>query len=682
MLRLKLFLFVFYYLIVCEDLAFSQTLKIDSTKNLSEVIVTASRNKTQSLYVPYSFVSIHKKDLEIFQYRTTPEALSGSSGIFIQKTNHGGGSPFIRGLTGNQILLLSDGIRLNNSIFRYGPNQYFNTIDVYSISHIEAIKGTGSVQFGSDALGGVIQVFTKEPNFSPKKKLLTEVQLKAVTQKMEWTSHADMQYQTKKTAFLIGATIREFGDLYGGDTTGKQSPSAYKENAINGKFKYKINDQLVLTFAYQYLEQRDVPLYHKVHLENFNYYYFEPQKRQLGYARLEKTGKIKLLTKTTFTISSQKSNETRSYYKNNNVNRFIEKDQISTNGLTIDILSQLKKNWLANSGIEYYHDKVRSSREQITMASNSHKQLRGLYPDLATNANFSVYTLHHFQFNPLRIEAGLRYNKFNLLIPDTGKMGSNPTEIRIYPSSMVANLAALIQISSTQSLFASFSTGYRLPNIDDMGTLGLVDFRYELPTYDIKPEKSYNTEIGYRLMTQKALASISFYYMHLSDLITRAQMVGAKIEGYNVYKKQNNQESYLKGLDFSFSKLLFKKFKLLGNISYCFGQNLTKNEPLRRIPPLNGRFLATYEYKKFQLQSELLFAFDQKRLAQGDKEDNRIPAGGTPGWQIYNLSGSFKFQKMHVFTGIQNILNQDYRTHGSGINGMGRSLYLTLQFFF
>ena len=92
--------------------------------------------------------------------------------------------------------------------------------------------------------------------------------------------------------------------------------------------------------------------------------------------------------------------------------------------------------------------------------------------------------------------------------------------------------------------------------------------------------------------------------------------------------------------------------------------------------------MATYEYKKFQLQSELLFAFDQKRLAQGDKEDNRIPAGGTPGWQIYNLSGSFKFQKMHVFTGIQNILNQDYRTHGSGINGMGRSLYLTLQFFF
>lgn len=679
MLKLfRLFLLVIFFGGWHGD-AFSQADTSDSTIKLMEVLVTTSRNKTQSLLIPYSYVKLNKRDIENFQYRTAPESLSGSSGIFIQKTNHGGGSPFIRGLTGNQILILTDGVRMNNSIFRYGPNQYFNTIDVYSISHIEAVKGTGSVQFGSDALGGVIQVFTKEPTFSAKKKLHTEVQLKAVTQKMEWTNHAEMLYQTKKTAFLIGATIREFGDLYGGDTTGKQSPSGYKEHAINGKFKFLLNSRSIITLAYQYLEQRDVPLYHKVHLENFNYYFFEPQKRQLSYARLENTGKRKLLTKTTFTVSAQKNNETRSYFKNNNKYRFIEKDQILTYGVTIDILSQLKKNWLANSGIEFYHDLVRSSRDQISIATSIHLQQRGLYPDLAKNANFSVYTLHHFQLNPFRIEVGLRYNKFNLLIPDTGKIGSNPSEIQINPSSMVANLAALFQISSTQSMFSSFSSGYRLPNIDDMGTLGLVDFRYELPTYDIKPEKSYNTEIGYRLMAQKTLVSVSFYYMHLSDLITRTQMGGEKIEGYNVYKKENSQESYLKGLDFSFTNLFYKTFKFSGNISYCFGQNLTKNEPLRRIPPLNGRFLVSYQYKKIQLHSEYIFAFDQNRLAKGDKEDNRIPAGGTPGWQIFNLSGSFKYQKASIFSGIQNIFNKDYRTHGSGINGMGRNFYLTIK---
>ena len=79
------------------------------------------------------------------------------------------------------------------------------------------------------------------------------------------------------------------------------------------------------------------------------------------------------------------------------------------------------------------------------------------------------------------------------------------------------------------------------------------------------------------------------------------------------------------------------------------------------------------------MHSEYVFAFHQNRLAQGDKEDNRIPVGGTPGWQIFNLSGSFRYQKASIFPGIQNIFNKDYRTHGSGINGMGRNFYLTIK---
>jgi iron complex outermembrane receptor protein/hemoglobin/transferrin/lactoferrin receptor protein len=94
--------------------------------------------------------------------RSTPEALMGLPGVWVQKTNHGGGSPFIRGLTGQQTLILIDGIRLNNATFRSGPNQYFNTIDPQSIAQIEVLRGSGSVQYGSDALGGVVHVLTKK----------------------------------------------------------------------------------------------------------------------------------------------------------------------------------------------------------------------------------------------------------------------------------------------------------------------------------------------------------------------------------------------------------------------------------------------------------------------------------------------------------------------------------------
>jgi len=681
-MKAKLIILLIFSFLEIQKETCAQSEQSDSNKKLKEVIVTANRNYSDAQNVPYSYIKLTKKDLENFQYRTVPEALSGSSGIFIQKTNHGGGSPFIRGLTGNQILLLTDGIRLNNSIYRYGPNQYFNTIDVYSISHIEAVKGTGSVQYGSDALGGVIQVFTKEPDFSGTKKLLTDFQLKAVSQKMELTSHSEIEYQSKNVALLIGATIRDFGDLYGGDTTGKQSPSGYKENAVNGKVKIKIDNRSTLTLAYQYLDQKNVPLYHRVKLENFEYYFFEKQNRQLGYAKIERSSKNKFISKASLILSAQQSIEKRNYHKNNNSNRYIEEDKVTTLGITSDILSQFKNNWTANTGIEFYYDKVKSDRNQITISSGTYLKQRGLYPDLAKNANLSAYTLHHFKLNKFRIESGIRFNKFNLIIPDTGQTGSNPSNIEISPSSLVANLAISFPITNTQSIYSSFSTGYRMPNVDDMGTLGLVDFRYEIPAYNIKPEKSYNTELGYRIVTKKEVFNVSFFYMHLSDIITRTQVVGEKIAGYNVYKKENSQESYLRGFEISMNKLFYKRLSLSGNVSYCFGQNLSKNEPMRRVPPFNGRVAAIYTLNKFQIQIENLFAAKQSRLAQGDKDDNRIPIGGTPGWNIFNISGSFKYKFLSVFTGIQNIANKDYRTHGSGINGMGRSLYLTLQFKF
>ena len=132
------------------------------TSTLSEVVVTANRYNTLSLNTPEAVRVLNIKPVEEYQIRTSPEALSITPGIFVQKTNHGGGSPFIRGLTGNQTLLLFDGIRLSNSTMRYGPNQYFNTVDVFSLDRIEVLRGSGSVQYGSDALGGTIQAFSHE----------------------------------------------------------------------------------------------------------------------------------------------------------------------------------------------------------------------------------------------------------------------------------------------------------------------------------------------------------------------------------------------------------------------------------------------------------------------------------------------------------------------------------------
>ena len=651
----------------------------DSSNILQEVIVTATRKSTNSLSIPYSVNTVTKKEIEQFQFRTIPEALAGATGVFIQKTNHGGGSAFLRGLTGNQTLLMVDGIRFNNATFRFGPNQYLNTIDAYTVAKIEVARGTGSVQYGSDALGGVIQVFTKEPSFNTKKILQVAAIGKAVSADMEYTGRAELQYQSEKLAVLAGVTNRKFGDLIGGDTTGRQSPSGYKEQSFDVKLKWKLAENATLLLSHQFLQQNNVPLYHRVQLENFAYYFFAPQQRQITYARLEIDGRNKWLDKITFIGSLQKSLEKRTYQKNGNIYKFLEEDRVKTFGLTADIFSSISTNWTANSGIEYYQDMVNSSKQQITIASNATYNQRGLYPNNASNGNFSLYSLHHVKINCFEIEAGLRYNRFVITIPDTITSTLKVGNVTVKPASLVANTTLLFHINQQQSVYTSFSTGYRSPNIDDMGTLGLVDFRYEIPAYNLKPEKTYNTEVGYRYSNKKIRASVAVFYMQLTNLITRVPVVGEQVAGYQVYSKQNSQQSYIRGAEASFNYEFTKQLSINSGASYAYGQNTSRNEPMRRIPPFNGRLLLNYHKANWQAGLEQLFAGKQGRLAQGDKDDNRIAKGGTAGWHVINMYGGYVAHKYAVRIGFQNILNKDYRTHGSGINGMGRSAWMALQ---
>jgi hemoglobin/transferrin/lactoferrin receptor protein len=651
----------------------------DTTANLTEVVVTATRRETKLLSLPYQTNTVTRKEIDQYGYRTTPEALAGATGVFIQQTNHGGGSPFVRGLTGNQTLLLIDGIRFNNATFRFGPNQYLNTVDAYTLSKIEVARGTGSVQYGSDALGGVVQLFTKDPLFATKKTLHAAAIGKAATGNMEYTGRGELQYQSQKLAIMAGYTNRNFGDLIGGDTTGRQKPSGYKEQAFDAKLKWRVTVNAIVTLAHQYVQQKDVPLYHRVQLENFAYYFFAPQKRQMTYAKLDMDGNNKWMNKISLAASLQQSKEVRSYMRNGNAHRFLETDKVKTIGLTIDIASNITKKWTANSGIEYYHDKVNSLKQQITVANGNTINQRGLYPDDATSGNFSVYSLLHVKLRKFEVEAGLRYNSFTIKIPDTVTTILKLGDVTVKPSSLVANAAVVYRISTAQSIYGSFSTGYRTPNIDDLGTLGLVDFRWEIPAYNLKPEKTYNSEIGYKFMGREIRYSVSLFYMHLADLITRVQVPGQQVGGYNVYTKENSQTSYLRGFETTFEYQIWKSFSIRTGASYAYGQNMSRTEPMRRIPPFNGRVIANYQKGRWQAAVENLFAAKQGRLAQGDRDDNRIPKGGTPGWNILNLYGGYVADGYAFRLAIQNIFNQDYRTHGSGINGVGRSGSLSIQ---
>jgi hemoglobin/transferrin/lactoferrin receptor protein len=643
-------------------------------KALDEVLITAQRSKQKELFIPYSVKSINQEYLSDINPRTTPEALMGINGLFVQKTNHGGGSPFVRGLTGNQTLLLVDGIRINNSTFRYGPNQYLNTIDAYSINRIEIAKGTGSVQYGSDALGGVIHVMTADPGFSTDHSILKgKFRAKYMTGDMEKTTRGDIAYSTKKFAFTGGIGYRSFGDIIGGDTTGKQSPSGYNQWSFDAKAKLALRKNMQLTIAHQFLEQSNVPVYHKVTLENFALNEFHPQKRSLSYARLNIQGMRPLIKQIEFTASWQQTSEGRNSRKNGSNMLRKEKDGINTVGSTVDILSEFNKFWTSNTGIELYHDHVKSTRQDVDLQYSSSKWQRGLYPDGSKYGNYSLFSLHHLHIKNWYIDAGLRWNSFNIQISDTS-LG----KVNLQPQALVGNVGIMYSIKQHHNLYVTFSNGYRAPNIDDMGTLGIVDFRYEIPAIGLHPEKSKNIEAGYKFRTKKLGGTVAAFYISLDNLITRIKVDGSIINGYQVYKKENVEEAYIKGLESEVNFQFNKQINLTGSIAYTYGQNKTSNEPLRRIPPFNGRLLTTWKQLEWFAGIEWMFTAKQDRLAQGDKDDNRIPKGGTPGWNVLNMYASYQLSFAKVNLGLQNIFNEDYRTHGSGINGYGRSAWIQL----
>lgn len=643
------------------------------SRTLNEVVVTANRFTSLRINTPEPVRVTGERTIRENQLRTAPEALSVTPGVFVQKTSHGGGSPFIRGLTGNQTLLLIDGIRLSNSTMRYGPNQYFNTIDVFSIEKMEVLRGSGSVQYGSDALGGTIQAFTYDLEMTGKPQWGSEILARAATHNMEQSVRTGLNHNSKNISFRTGVTWRKFGDIRGGDTTGVQSPTGYRELDYDLKAGIKLSSKALLTLAYQDVSQSDVPVYHKVVLEDYVINETDPQKRKLAYLRLNREINSGILKSATMTASWQHTVENRAMQKNNSDILRMENDRVRSLGFSTEAAFTNKKAWSGSIGVEAYNDYVNSSRTDTDITTEAVTEKRGLYPDGSTMNSLAAFTVNTFDFEKWILSAGARFNAFIIKVDDE-TLG----ETRLTPSALVGNIAILRKLNKISNLFVSLNSGFRAPNIDDLGTLGIVDFRYETPDFNLKPESSLQYQAGYKYQTRKLRGELYVYRNELYNLIVRNRVEDQFVEGYPLYRKENSDRAYILGAETSWDFNPDPSWNFHGDITWTYGQNITKNEPVRRIPPLFGRLASEYRYKNLLLNVECLVASKQERLAQGDMDDNRIPEGGTPGWSIFNINGSYNWRYLTVDLSVKNILNTDYRYHGSGVNGCGRSMFLTV----
>jgi len=648
---------------------------------IEEIVIIAQRSKTNTIDRPESISTLSGKDPRIGCATSTPDALAVIPGVWMQQTNLGGGSPFLRGLTGYHTLILVDGIRLNNSTFRSGPNQYLNTIDPLAIDRVEVMKGQGSVPYGSDALGGTVQLFSKSPDFSVTgNKLRGSLYGKYMSHGMEKSSRFEIEANSLNTAFIAGATIKDLGDIVAGNGLGTLSPTGYPEKSFDGKIKHRFNTKQLLTGAVQFHRQEDVPLYHKIENGDYSRYHFDPQQRLLSYLQLESFYESPLFSKIRYTASYQNSAEKRMKQRSGSTIRDEEEDIVSTFHGSVEVLSKPASFWNISSGIEYYQDHVQSKASSTDEASGVSQVGRGLYPDGSEAGNFALYTLHSFNLNRFIFTFGGRYNSIRLSVPDES-LGN----VKLSPSALIGNAGINYKITEGLRFVTSISSGFRAPNINDVSSFGIADFRYEIPNYDLKPEKSINVDAGFKMLSGRYSANIVYFKNQLNDLIANVKSSyngNDSIDGVRVYQRVNLNQAVIQGFEADGAYSFLPSLTLYGNVSYTYGKDLNSDSPLRRIPPLNSRLGLKYlSDKNLNAIFEWVHAGEQTRLSGGDIDDSRIQDGGTPSWDVLNCSVGYSGRFYQVNAGIHNILNEAYRCHGSGIDGRGRSFWISLKLF-
>ncbi len=663
------------------------------------IVITATRTERPLIELPFSadVVTLDHNAGQTLN-RTIPEALKYTPGIMVQKTGHGQGSPIIRGFTGFRTLFLIDGIRLNNSVFRDGPNQYSNTVDLYSISRMEIIKGPSSVLYGSDAIGGTVNLLTRgnestETGFN----LHPRFYYRYADAENSHSGHFETSGNyDDRLGFLVGVSYRDFGDLEGGKSVGRQPMTGYTDTGVNFKADYSFTRDSRVTIAHQHVDIDDAWRTHKTIFGipwNGTSVGDEKkrildQNRELSYVAYQGKNFSTFFDDLKVTFSFQQQDEERFRIKKDN-----QREKTGFDVDTVGFSIQLDSRTIAGTwtyGIEYYHDEV----DSFTTKYNADGTLKSLeiQGPVADNANYDLFDLYiqneYVLLDSMDVIVGGRYTHAAV---EAGRIKDPVTGNPISFANDWDNLAGSIRLlyhldeDDRWNLFGGISQGFRAPNLSDLTRLDTArSNEIETAALNLKPEQFISYEIGIKTDYNVWSAQLAYFYTDIEDMIIRTP-TGNVIDGNNEVTKKNAGNGFVHGIEFEGFYRFHPQWQTFTSVTWMEGRvstfptsaPLSVDEPIDRMMPLTANFGLRWDSpsRNLWLEGIVTFADRQNRLSTRDKADNqRIPPGGTPGYTVYNLRGGWAINKNTEITlALDNITDKDYRIHGSGLNEAGRN---------
>ncbi|MFP6602733.1 MAG: TonB-dependent receptor [Pirellulaceae bacterium] len=614
------------------------------------------------------------------------QALEREVGVLMQRTQRGAAAPFIRGLTGQQVLILIDGIRLNNATFRLGPNQYFNTIDPGMVDHIEVLRGPQTVLYGADAIGGVINVVTRD----------AAQQFSNYYQAGQWThrySSADNGYATRwniegsttNASMFAGGGYGNINNLDRGGNLGRQPWTDYSHYSGDIKFNYLVDEQHMLTVALQHYEQEDVARSDR-HPNRLTV--FDPQQRSLIYMRYQGANLPYLFDRYAFTVSYHRQREGSRDHKLSTTNLDVGEVDNHTFGLSWLMSTDLWECGQLTYGFDHYHDEVNAFKNRFDSTTGSFVETRTpSYPDDGVYEQTGAFLQWDVDLSTrLSAVAGVRYSHIAAAATPIVDVDHDsdpgtpdvPTPVNISPTfdNWSASVGLNYQVDEQWLLVGSISEGFRAPNLDDLAATNdnVQQSSADTPSIDLHPEQSLSYDIGLKLKRPCLRAEFYYFWMNIDDMILRTP---AGSSGSTTLFSRSNRDAHINGLEWSAQYDLVNNWTFYGQMSYYLGTDLIRNEPLSRIPPTQGvlglRWQDPCRSQYFDFFAWLVRR--QDRLNFQDISDTRIPDGGTPGYATFNLRWSSMFSDTQRITlELENLLDRAYRVHGSGVDGAGISV--------
>jgi hemoglobin/transferrin/lactoferrin receptor protein len=682
----------------------SRLADVDLEDLLNTTVVSAARHPERIIDSPRSISVITAADLRERNYRTVPEALVELAGVFLQETNYGGGAPIIRGLIGNRILIMVDGIRLNNSTCRLGPNQYLNTIDIDQVERIEVLRGTRSVLYGSDAIGGLINVITRSPEPSPSGAALRGgLESRLATADRSATGHASVNYYRQRLGILAGLSDKSFGNLRAGDPVGRQSHTGYREADGDLKVTYTISAQQAITAAFQRVRQDDVPRTDVLRpgmkgeapaeLENK----WTPERRDLvsfDY-RHRALGPVIDGLQLTASYQNQLEDQQRVVASAPGVRRD-EHNAVQTCGAGLQLNSDIGEHHALTYGADYSRDHVISRRTDINLASGERSANIGRVADGARYWSEAAFLQDEYRpVERIAVNLGVRYSQFSLRATSRHKK-TGDLELSSNPHAFTGSANASCRLGADLYLMGGVGQGFRAPNVDDMTVLGSFAGGFEVPSSHLAPEEAISFELGLKRQGRRLTGTVFGFLGKYRNLIDRAPGLfdGLPFLDANhdstrqdneeaVFERKNIGRAHIYGIEMEGLGRLGRTVSLSGTFAWTRGEDTVAHQPLTRVPPPSGTLKLRWTPGEDRwLEAYTSFAARQSRLSAADQSDRRIAKDGTPSWATLNLRGGAAFGPAFSLTlGVENILDTSYRWHGSGLNAPGRNLVAGLRVF-